>query len=130
MSYLTTLQSTAEYYGGEFRELPVSERNELLSEWLAAQPTLEPVGELPERTLRYLFRELLPDLVRLAHRRDSAVYQSAAAALIETLVAAAAGYAEKWVEEQYDEETAEPCDYGITVHEFVDIDALNAELRS
>lgn len=130
MSYLSTLQSTAAYYGGEFRDLPAGERNDLLSEWLAAQPTLEPVGELPERTLRYLFRELAPELVRLQSRKDEPLYRATADALIDTLTAALSGYAKRFVENEYDEETAEPCDHGITVREFADIDALNAEMRS
>lgn len=118
MSYLTLLQDTAAYYGGEFRDLPVKAQRELCGEWLREVPPLEIFDALPDGTARYLFSELLGELIEHGQQPEGYAFREARRALLDCLLPYALARAERAVEEQYDVEAA-PCeDHGMTARDF------------
>lgn len=118
MSYLTLLQDTAAYYGGEFRELPVKVQRELCGEWLRELPPLEIFDALPDGTARYLFSELVGELVEHGQHQTGYAFREAQRAFFSGLLGYALAQAERAVEEQYDVEAA-PCeDHGLSARDF------------
>ena len=106
MSYLRLLQDIAHGYGGEFRDLPVKVKRELCGEWLREVPPLEIFDGLKDGTARYLFSELLGELVEHSQKQDGYAFKSALSAFLDCLLPYVLAQAERAVEEQYDVEAA------------------------
>ena len=118
MSYLTLLQGHAKKYGGEFRELPAKVRRELCGEWLREVPPLEIFDALKDGTARYLFSELLGELVEHSQCQTGYAFREAQRAFFAGLLPYALAQAERAVEAQYDAEAAPVEDHGLSARDF------------
>ena len=121
MSYITELQDHAEYYGGDYSGLPASRKHELCAAWIRERPMLEILDRMPERTCKYLFGDLLSDMVEHHKNVTGFAYRDALNKFVEILVPFALAEAERHVQDDYDAETAEPEDHGMTASDFVEV---------
>lgn len=125
MSFVTDLQDFADYHGGDYRELPPDVRAELIASYVRSQPVLEPIYEMPDRSVDYLLRDVLADVIKHSHAPKSERYTRAVNNLIGGLVLGVMGHAEKHVEEMYDAETAPPMDNAVRTSDSVDLPNFN-----
>jgi hypothetical protein len=121
MSFVTDLQDFSDYHGGDYRELPRDVKAELIASYVRSQPVLEPIYAMPDRSVDYLLRDVLADIIEHSHNPTGERYRRAVNALIGGLVLGVMGHAERKVEEMYDAETAPPMDHSMQTSDFVEV---------
>ena len=105
MNYISEIQSAAEGYDCPWSDLPEGVRQMLMAEYLRAQPYLEPLEAIPQRTLDYLFREQLADAIRHKRRgKAPEAYLAAVQGFVEQLLSLLMAECERRAEDDYDAE--------------------------
>ena len=105
MDYISEIQSAAADYDCPWTELREDVKQSLVAAYLRAQPYLEPLEAIPQRTLDYLFREQLAGVIEHKRRgKASEAYTAAVQGFVEQLLSLLMAECERRAEDDYDAE--------------------------